>query len=143
MRINCVTPLMEYDNNFRKKLKTTEGNYILFRKKRKGRENMLYLSETVSTLTTNFMLLRMNTIKWTTLSRHVLRKTYLRPQLPQEADDHLSANVLAHQHQTGIRDAKEKTVLGLMIVMLVILTLIKYLIILKLMTLYCLKMIVL
>ena len=43
----------------------------------------------------------------------------------------------------GIRDAKEKTVLGLMIVMLVILTLIKYLIILKLMTLYCLKMIVL
>ena len=62
---------------------------------------------------------------------------------PATTDDHLSANVLAHQHQTGIRDAKEKTVVRLMIVMLVILTLIKYLIILKLMTLYCLKMIVL
>jgi hypothetical protein len=33
--------------------------------------------------------------------------------------------VLAHQHLTWIRDAKEKTALGLMIMMLIILTLIK------------------
>ena len=61
---------------FPKEIKDNRRKLYPIQKEAKRQGNMLYLSETVSTLTTNFMLLRMNTIKWTTLSRHVPRKTY-------------------------------------------------------------------